>query len=558
MTCIEAIPVEILELVGLHLSAIDYQRLRLSSSHIQLPFLQTQNFWQFYRDFRLYPKYGSVVRLNLVCLTERIFVWILRNRITTELRRILRSNFCSPSLQKLAFRQLVPLEFDSQLDDGIADILSELFDLGNIEPHSSLIGVFAMVGDTRHVLELLENRDLDPSFDNNFAIRFASQNGHTAIVEALLRHPKVDPAACSNHSIQRAAHGGHLTVVQLLSQHPRINRFALNDALQQAASCGNKKIVEYLLQLPQVDPTWESNHALRWAARDGLHEIVALLLQDGRSDPTSDDNFALEWSCKENHTRVVKLLLEDSRVDPCFPEFEAFLVACENGNRDIIELFLQHPRVRPERIVTRGINHVVKSTILPIALRKRYTKSSKFLLEYLNELPDPGFNSALQYCSLAVDSSLTASDEALDSTSPIFTDPKIQDILNQIPKGYPSNFYDLVRSCVDGHLELVQLYLQDPHIDPSLGSNVCIRLACLLGNSKIVEMLLQHPLVDPSDQANQAIYLAAKEGHETVIQLLLMNKRVDPHANNQVAIRKAVANQHYTIAKRLLSHKKLQ
>jgi ankyrin repeat protein len=554
MSCIEVVPVEILETIGLHLPVKDYQNLRLVSSRIRLPLIQIQNFLPFYRDLGSYPQTASVVRLNLEFMNERIFYWLLRNRLVGELRRVFRSSFCTPPLQKLAFRQLVPLEFDAQPDDDVAELLSELYAMGHIEPHSSLIGVFAMVGDTRHVLELLESGQLDPSFDNNFAIRFASQNGHTDIVKALLKHPKVDPAACSNHSIQRAAHGGHLDIVRLLSHHPRINRFALNDALQQAASCGNKEIVEYLLQLPEVDPTWESNHALRWAARDGLHEIVSILLQDRRSDPTSDDNFALEWSCRENHVQVVKLLLQDSRVDPTFPDFEAFLAACANENKDIIELFLEHPRVVGPPTSTLHVNNIVKSEILPIALKKSYTKSYNFLREYVNKSCPPADDTAPRGSPIRERTTRKETSDICHSSD----EPNVHHILSQIPQGYPASFYNLVRSCVDGHVELVQLYLQDPNVNPSLGSNVCIRIACLLGASQIVSILLEHPLVDPSDLKNQAVYFAAEKGHTEIVEMLLRDKRVDPHANNQVAIRKAVANEHYNIAKRLLSFKRVQ
>lgn len=45
---------------------------------------------------------------------------------------------------------------------------------------------------------LLQDGRVDPSFDNNYAIRGASENGHADVVQVLLQDDRVDPRAENN------------------------------------------------------------------------------------------------------------------------------------------------------------------------------------------------------------------------------------------------------------------------------------------------------------------------------------------------------------------------
>ena len=82
----------------------------------------------------------------------------------------------------------------------------------------------------------------------------------------------------------------------------------------------------------------------------------------------------------------------------------------------------------------------------------------------------------------------------------------------------------------NGHLDVVQLLLEDPRVDPSANHNLAIRLAALYGRHQIVKLLFTDPRVDPSDKLihNSAIRLAARNGHLKVVKLLLEDPRVDP------------------------------
>jgi hypothetical protein len=101
----------------------------------------------------------------------------------------------------------------------------------------------------------------------------AAENGHLAVVERLLQDKRVDPSADDNYAVRWAAVNGHLAVV------------------------------ERLLQDKRVDPSADDNYAVRWAAANGHLAVVERLLQDKRVDPSADDNYAVRLGCSERPPR---------------------------------------------------------------------------------------------------------------------------------------------------------------------------------------------------------------------------------------------------------------
>ena len=64
--------------------------------------------------------------------------------------------------------------------------------------------------------DLLTLEDTDPTSNDNFAIRNASEKGHVVIVKLLLKDSRVDPSNYSNCVIEWSIENGHLEVVKLL------------------------------------------------------------------------------------------------------------------------------------------------------------------------------------------------------------------------------------------------------------------------------------------------------------------------------------------------------
>ena len=65
-------------------------------------------------------------------------------------------------------------------------------------------------GHLASVERLLADPRVDPSADDNAAIRMASRFGHVAVVARLLADPRVDPSAAHNEAIRREIGRAHL------------------------------------------------------------------------------------------------------------------------------------------------------------------------------------------------------------------------------------------------------------------------------------------------------------------------------------------------------------
>jgi len=137
---------------------------------------------------------------------------------------------------------------------------------------------------TEIVRMLLDDDRIDPSINNDIAIRFASLRGRAGAVRMLLKDGRVDPSSTDNNAIRAASGYGHIEVVHALLEDGRANPSALN------------------------------NEAIRDASENGYVKVVQLLLEDDRVDPSDHENLAIVWACAEGHIEVVRMLLADSRV----------------------------------------------------------------------------------------------------------------------------------------------------------------------------------------------------------------------------------------------------
>ena len=71
---------------------------------------------------------------------------------------------------------------------------------------------------------------VDSSAQDNYAIRWAAENGYKDIVELLLRDSRVDPSANDNEAIRLATCNVHKDIVELFEQHQyKIDNIGYNE-----------------------------------------------------------------------------------------------------------------------------------------------------------------------------------------------------------------------------------------------------------------------------------------------------------------------------------------
>lgn len=104
-----------------------------------------------------------------------------------------------------------------------------------------------------------------------------------------------------------------------------------------------------------------------------------------------------------------------------------------------------------------------------------------------------------------------------------------------------------------GHLYVIDLLLADGRTDPSALDNLPVFCAAHDGHTAVVQRLLQDARVDPSAHWSSALVAAAAEGHLAIVELLLRDERVDPAALNSGAVRFAAEQGHLAIVKLLMA-----
>jgi hypothetical protein len=217
------------------------------------------------------------------------------------------------------------------------------------EEHISLQFIESLVGDER----------VDPSAEDNGAIRRASKYGHHECVALLLADERVDPSAANNVAIRVASLNGHHECVALLLADERVDPSAKNnEAIRWASSKGHHECVTLLLADERVDPSAENNYAIRVASANGYHECVALLLADDRVDPSAANNVAIRVASLNGHHECVALLLADERVDPSASVNLAIREASKNGHPECVALLWADPRVQE-----RGVDESTRKQI---------------------------------------------------------------------------------------------------------------------------------------------------------------------------------------------------
>jgi hypothetical protein len=78
-------------------------------------------------------------------------------------------------------------------------------------------------GDTEMVRAFLKGGDIDPSDNENLAIRIASERGNVGVVRALLEDRRTDPTVCNYACVHWATIFGYYQVVRILLDDNRVD-----------------------------------------------------------------------------------------------------------------------------------------------------------------------------------------------------------------------------------------------------------------------------------------------------------------------------------------------
>lgn len=216
---------------------------------------------------------------------------------------------------------------------------------------------------------LLFDPRINPNYNSNYAIIFASQQNHAMTLSILLESPRVDPDDLDCCALGIASQHNHTEIVKLLLNDERIifnagyiyaikiasklshtqilNMLIAKHDLHQLT---NQKIISIIevLKPNSTETVTILNKIFRELVEKNIrNRTIEYLLNDARVDPAYDDNYAIIVASKNDYLEVARILLRDSRVDPSAQYNIAIGMASQNGNYEFVKILLQDPRVDP-------------------------------------------------------------------------------------------------------------------------------------------------------------------------------------------------------------------
>lgn len=389
----------------------------------------------------------------------------------------------------------------------------------------------ALTENNSQEIERLLQTELDPSFDDNYAICFAAENGFKDIVALLINDKRVDPMVSKAKPLWLAAINGHNAVVALFLFNNFDSRIYTN--YKELILRENKNSYSF------------SQSPLIWAVENEFSNVVQLVIEkDSESYGPFQEAYIL--AIKKQQCAIVELLLDDDRVSPDKPEQTLqgktpLVLAVETRNQELIQLLLNEDRIDPSQKENKAFNKACElgySDIVKL-LRdhklKPYYKSLKF------ENKESSRTITWKGLYLAIKNKHT--DLAMD--------------LLEHPKAPIQQAF--VWAAQEGNEALVKFLLETKHdvINPQYSKSLSLRMACEYGHTLVVKQLLQDGRALPQALGNQAIRMACEKGHFEVVELLLVDERVNPCARENKALRLAASRGFDKIVALLLQSPKM-
>lgn len=213
---------------------------------------------------------------------------------------------------------------------------------------------------------------LDPSVDDNYAIKTAVNLSNIKLIELLLTHDQVDP----NCALKLACDTGLVNIVKQILNHPKVKPDISYNAIMRELMY---KSVYRLNLIP------DDNYFICW-----------LMITNKNSESIVNKNI-LEYACVNGLTPIVSHLLETKKFDLCAGQHTLLRIAASCGYVDIVKLLLNDDRIIKSNISINQIpvyrdpiNRIIRphtiyfcKTILEDAYINGHTEIVDLLLEFI-------------------------------------------------------------------------------------------------------------------------------------------------------------------------------
>lgn len=279
-----------------------------------------------------------------------------------------------------------------------------------------------------YIITLLNDDNVDPAANDNYAIRYACKNNMLNVVSLLLASEKIDPSVSHNYCIRVAVVNNNTDMVRLLLSYDSVDpsrAYSVEEIEEMSKECDPAEIEEF--------KTLYSLDLILVAAIDHCNtEMVDIMLVNGKVDPSISNNIAVTEAVTNNNISMVETLMRDDRVDTTIDEDHLLRYAVDHLGDDMVKQLLKHPKANPN------------------------THQGYILLK----------------CVL---------DRKISTLSLIADDPRVNLTIDS------QNAF--TSACAAGNVDAVMLML--PHVDPSAYSCNAIKVAQYGNHKDIVDILMR-------------------------------------------------------------------
>jgi len=265
-------------------------------------------------------------------------------------------------------------------------------------------------------------------------------------------------------------------------------------------------------------------YLLQWAAREGDPILIRVILQE----PGLDVNVAVEEAVNAGKVESLNLLLKDPRWD--WRQTPRILnVAVSNNDVEIIKLIVESKRFNPyyglKRAVLDGNTKLVKTFLKDLHVNPIDSVEGNMLLYIASE---QGF---------------------IEIVNLLLQDPRVDPSADD-----NTALFEAVQA---NQSDVVKLLLSDRRVDPTVKDNFVLMEAAYQDFDEVMEILLKDGRADPTARDGQALIYAIEQDNPLIVYLLLEDGRVDPTMNDNFALKKAVAYGHLDIIRLLRNDKRV-
>jgi len=187
-----------------------------------------------------------------------------------------------------------------------------------------------------------------------FGFIHACEHNSLKCVRMFLENPKLDPSENDNYALKTTIQNKRMKLLKLLLEDDRIK---IDDEREDLLILGVKdddlKLVK--IALGAGKKKLEGADAFIYACQLNRIDALRLILKYTLANPGVNSNFALQESIKFGHLDIVKNLLKDKRVDPSAENYKLIKWFFSNKNKqkmgreeyeEIIKLLKLHPKLK--------------------------------------------------------------------------------------------------------------------------------------------------------------------------------------------------------------------